>query len=80
MNDNTICKGCPSSSLPCLDFALLLLLADTDASRPRPLLFHHETTTQHTTMQAIAHKGFSLINIAIDPLCGTESGSLQDHN
>ncbi|GAB5033892.1 2-hydroxyacyl-lyase-like, partial [Nannochloropsis oceanica] len=30
--------------------------------------------------QAIAGTGPTLINIVIDPFCGTESGSLQDHN
>lgn len=32
------------------------------------------------SLEAIAATGPTLINIAIDPFCGTESGSLQDHN
>jgi len=32
------------------------------------------------SLQAIAGTGPTLINIVIDPFCGTESGSLQDHN
>ena len=43
-------------------------------------LSHTHISSTPPTTQAIAHPGFSLINIAIDPLCGTESGSLQDHN
>ena len=30
--------------------------------------------------QAFTYAGPSVVNIDIDPFCGTESGSLQDHN